>query len=523
MTDIVACTRTTRAQQASRTSLECLRGACDSPLSGIDGAMGEQSEVAAPVAVSDQLAAVDALAETLHVAEIGTMGMTGHCRAATALVIAVAASAGCAHYQPAPLPTEPRPDPSAAAVAEAASHIARPWLTPLAIDLSQPLTPDQLAVIAVIANPDLRSERARLGVAEAQVFASGLLPDPQFSLGVDRPMAAPMLVAAIASGLGMDVSSFAMRPLQQRVARAAREQVRLDLAWQEWQVAGQARLLGARVRGLDQVYRLTLDGSRAASDTLARTLRAVGRGDLSAGDLEARRLSAADLADRARVAERELQAARLDLRAVLGLSPTVEIAVADAAPALRPPPASAPLVERAYTQRLDLAALRAGYDSQDASLRLALLQQYPRLNLSLNAARDTGSVRTSGLAVAFELPLWNRNRGVIAIQDATRERLRTEYEGRLFATRAAIASLSAAYEIGVRQRDELAVQIRQLRDTVSGFERASARGDIAPVTAEAARQALTDREIALAALNQGLAEQYVALELASGELITDAK
>lgn len=443
--------------------------------------------------------------------------------AAVTLAVITLAQAGCARYQPAVLPARPGPDPSAADVAAAAVRIDRPWLSPLSIDLSEPLTPDQLAVIAVIANPDLRSLRARVGVAEAQVFASGLLPDPQFSFSLDRPVAAPQLVSAIASGLGMAISSFATRPAQREIARAAREQIRLDLAWREWQVAGQARLLAARVRGFEQVYRLTLDASRAASDTLTRTLRAVGRGDLSAGDLDARRISAADLADRARTAERDLQAARLDLRAVIGVSPTVEVAVADLPPPRRAAPDSAGLIERAYTQRLDLAALRAGYDSQDANLRLALLEQYPRLDLSLTAARDTGGVRTTGLAVALNLPVWNRNRGAIAVQAATREQLRTEYEVRLFATRAAIAALSAAYEIGVRQRDELAAQIAQLRNTVAAFERASARGDIAPVTAEAARQALTDREIALTALVQSLEEQYVALELASGALIGDAK
>lgn len=440
-------------------------------------------------------------------------------RAGAALALAALVAAGCARYRPAPLATAPGPDPSAADVAAAALRVDRPWLRPVSIDLSKPLTPDQLAVIAVIANPDLRSQRARLGVAEAQVFASGLLPDPQFSFSLDRPVAAPQLVTAIATGLGMGVSSLASRPVRQQAARAAREGIRLDLAWQEWQVAGQARLAAARVRGLDRVYSLTLAASRAASDTLARTLQAVGRGDLSATDLEARRISAADLADRARTAERALQAARLDLRAVLGLSPTAEVAVADLT---QPPggiPDSAILVERAYTQRLDLAALRAGYDAQDANLRLALLEQYPRLNLSLNAARDTGAVRTNGLAVGFDLPLWNRNRGAIAIQEATREQLRTEYEVRLFATRAAITALSVAYEIGMRQRDDLAAQISLLANTVVGFDRASARGDIPRATAEAARLALTDREIALAALVQALEEQHVAVELASGALV----
>ena len=62
-----------------------------------------------------------------------------------------------------------------------------------------------------------------------------------------------------------------------------------------------------------------------------------------------------------------------------------------------------------------------------------------------------------------------------------------------------------------------------MRQTVEAFERAGARGDIARVTAETARQALTDKEIALAALDQALSEQWVALELATGALIGGAK
>jgi outer membrane protein, heavy metal efflux system len=443
------------------------------------------------------------------------------CLAAVSLAVVVLG--GCASYRPADLPTRPPPDLSASELALAAARLDHPRLGLVDIDLSGPLSPQQLGLIAVIANPDLKSQRARLGVAEAQVFEAGLLPDPQFSFSLDRPVSTPGLVDAIAGGLGLDTSSFFTRPLRQRSARATRDQVKLDLAWQEWQTAGQARLLAARIGGLEGIRRLAVEASLAADDALDRTLRAVARGDLPASDLEARRISAADAGDRARTAERDLLAARFALNAALGLSPDTVIALIDAPQRFRSAPDPAHLVERAYGQRLDLAALRSGYDSQDANLRLALLQQYPRLNLSLNAARDTGAVRTNGVAIGFDLPLWNRNRGTIAIQDATREQLRAEYEARLFAARSDITTLIAAYRISVRQRDELEAQVAPLRQTVEAFERADARGDIARATAETARQALTDKEIALAGLDQALAEQWVALELASGSLIGDGE
>ena len=440
-----------------------------------------------------------------------------------AVSLAFVVLGGCVSYRPAELPDRPRPDPSTTELALAAARLDHPRLGPVDIDLAGPLSPRQLGVIAVIANPDLRAQRARLGVAEAQVFEAGLLPDPQFSFSLDRPVSAPGLVDAIAGGLGFDTSSLYTRPLRQRTARASRDQMRLDVAWLEWQAAGQARLLAARIGGLETVRGLAFEASRAADDALDRTLRAVARGDLSANDLEARRIAAADAGDRARSAERDLQAARFALNAALGLSPDAVVALSDPPLSHFPAPDPLDLVERAYRQRLDLAALSAGYDVQDANLRLALLQQYPRLNLSLNAARDTGAVRTNGVAIGFDLPLWNRNRGAIAVQDATREQLRAEYEARLFSTRSEITTLIAAYRIGLRQRDALEAQVAPLRQTVEAFERAGARGDIARVTAETARQALTDKEIALAVLDQALSEQWVALELASGALIGDAE
>lgn len=446
----------------------------------------------------------------------------GGMRRATALagsVLLLAAASGCAAYRPASLPLAPASDPTIADIRADAARLGLVGLLPMSIDLSGPLTPTQLGLIAVIANPDLRAQRARLGVADAQVFDAGLLPDPQFSFNFDHPVSGDGLVNAIAAGIGIDVSSLYARPLKQRSARATREQVRLDVAWQEWQTAGKARLQSARILGLERGLVLARQASSLADSALERTLRAVARGDLSASDLEARRSAAADAGDRVRMVEHDLQAARFELNAALGLSPDHQVSLRAAPIRAGAAPPAAGLIQKAYEQRLDLAALRAGYEAQDANLRSALLMQYPRLNLSLNATLDTGAVRTNGVAVSFDLPLWNRNRGAITIEEATREQLRAEYEARLFTMRSEIAALVGAYDIGVRQRDDLAAQVVPLRQTVEAFERAGARGDVALITAETARQALTDKEIALTALDQALAEQWIALEMASGALI----
>ncbi|RIJ15789.1 hypothetical protein D1227_13880 [Henriciella mobilis] len=189
------------------------------------------------------------------------------------------------------------------------------------VDLSGPLGPDALAVIAVFTNPDLKALRASAGVAQAQVFAAGLYPDPTFSLGFDLPLNGTGLVPALGAGLGYDFAALARRPSTLRAARANQERLRYDIVWAEWLTGEQARLLAARISHLRGIKTQTEALRRYADDELKRALRAASRGDLPPASLETRRLAATDAADRDRTAELQLRSAELDLNRVLGIDP----------------------------------------------------------------------------------------------------------------------------------------------------------------------------------------------------------
>lgn len=154
---------------------------------------------------------------------------------------------GCASYRPAPLPTDPTPFPGQDDLKTAAARLRSTRLRPVEIDLAAPLPPDALALIAVITSPALKAARAKAGVVEAQAFQAGLLPDPTISIGIDHPYAGPDTLTAFSQALGFDLSALTSRRVVRQTANAAAEQARLDLAWQEWQTAGQARLLAARI------------------------------------------------------------------------------------------------------------------------------------------------------------------------------------------------------------------------------------------------------------------------------------
>lgn len=324
-------------------------------------------------------------------------------------MLAALVVAGCMTYRPAPLGSEPAM-PSALLLSADASAIRRPFLRPTRIDLARPLDLNAVATIAVLANPDLQALRARAGIGEAQVFAAGLLPDPTFSLGIEPLIFGADPVANIAAGLGFSLNGLRTRSVARHQLRAQARQVRLDLAWSEWQTAGQARIQAVRVIQLGQYAVLAGQSSVTASAMLARVLRAIGRGDLPPGEAQAARTAAFDAAVRLRLAERDLAAADLELRRLMGLAPGQPLKLAPLAPPAESPETGR-LVAIALAERADLAALREAYDAQEAGVRRAVLEQFPTLDLSVAGTRDTARNVTLGPTIAFTLPLWNRNRG----------------------------------------------------------------------------------------------------------------
>lgn len=423
----------------------------------------------------------------------------------------------CATYSPEPLEHDPAilSAPIAAALSRQAAAIDRPYLIPATIDLTAPLDLNAIATLAVVSNPDLKAQRVRAGVSDAQAFAARLLPDPTFSFGVAKVLSGPDPLLDIASALGLDVTALRTRGARRAQARAVARQVRLDLAWAEWQTAGQARIQAVRIVGLGRQLAVATASREATRSLLDRTLRAASRGDLSPDQVQGSRVGAFDAEQRVRTAERDLATARLGLARLIGLPPSLTFRLVAPARA-GPPPTSETLFALARARRADLQALQAGYTAQEAAVRLAILQQFPTLGLTVNANRDSAGNALLGPAVDFTLPLWNRNRGGIAVERATRAALKAEFEGRLFQTRAEIAAAVGGIQVARRQRDDALRDLPALQRFVDATRRAVSRGDLAPATAQIAEQAVRDRQALLAQSDQDIAEQTIALELLTG-------
>ena len=234
-------------------------------------------------------------------------------------------------------------------------------------------------------------------------------------------------------------------------------------------------------------------------------------------ELSLRNVAYLDTQDRSLSLARDVEKTRQELNQALGLPPDeqLELALALTDSDLVTTNATA-LFASARQQRLDLLALKAGYESQEAALYRTILGQYPGFNLGLNTARDTSNVHTQGISVGLDIPLFNGNRGNIAIASATREQLYAEYISRLQQTRSDIATLVADIERIQEEIAPLILELPELMREENILSNAAQNHDVTLVSYETVRQTLLDKQLKLLSLEQALAEQQVALKISVG-------
>jgi outer membrane protein, heavy metal efflux system len=222
--------------------------------------------------------------------------------------------------------------------------------------------------------------------------------------------------------------------------------------------------------------------------------------------------------DRFLTLQAQTVAQRLELNHLLGLpadtrvrlQPNIEL------PAHLDLPTSPGLLEGLEQRRLDLVALRAGYESQEAAVRAAILAQFPKINLGGNRMRDTSNVGSYGLAVTMDLPIFDRNQGTIALERATRQKLFDEYVNRVFEARADIARLLEEGQSLNEQIENAKVTEPGLERLVNAYRAAMDAGQADVLSYYTAWNNLAEQRSRILSLEQQLMQTRVSLELASG-------
>ena len=380
---------------------------------------------------------------------------------------------GCAIYHSKPLPSASDLARSPVLTVSAAS-LGVPGLKPEPLDPANGLNEMNVVTLAVVGNPRLKAARLQAGVAQAQLFAAGLLPDPQLSGGMEKSSYLTGYTAAIAE----EIQALVTRGAAVAAARAYRKQVNLEILWQEWQVAQQARTLYIAARANARLQSV-LDRRRKLLWRLyLRDEAAVQRRFVTVGtatvDYDAWSSAEAEW----RAFELKENATRHALDELLGLAPGVRLRLrGKPAPQLVDASQYRSALAALPHRRPDLLALRAGYRSAEERLREAILAQFPLISAGVYKTQDAEEgIPIIGFNVNLALPLFNRNRGPIAIGRASRAYLHQAYQARLDETVSQVDEIRGAAAIMRRELAHLESRRTARREAAAAARRDLHRG-----------------------------------------------
>jgi outer membrane protein, heavy metal efflux system len=400
-----------------------------------------------------------------------------------------------------------------------ATQIKHPLLKPIAFNFEDGLSPDEAAILAVLRNPELRAIRDQHLIAGAQLLQAGLLPDPQVSYSFLTPSGGADLSSVNAFGIGLSWQATALIWRQNKITAAQKQQQNVDLqiAWQEWQVAQAAKLAVYQLIIYTRQQALLAEMAERLEENRLRLQQAAEEGLVTELERVAA-VSAKNLVDiRLLALEQQIKQQRQRLNRAMGLNPYEVIKLQDAAllSQLSTPPYEV-LIKHIDKRRLDLMALKLGYESQEELVHIAVMQQFPQISIGFDHARDTSNVYTVGLGVSMTIPILNRNQGQVALQRATRQQLFDQYTNRLFQSRADIAELLVIIDLLNQQIASVRHAIPDLADLVKAYEEAIGIGQVDVFNYYVAWNNLTDKKIDFLSLELQLLQAKIALEVASG-------
>ena len=294
--------------------------------------------------------------------------------------------------------------------------------------IAEPLAAEDAVRVALLNNPRLKAEYARLGLAAADVYEAGRLSNPRLSasiLFVDESG----LDDKLDFGISQSFTSLLLLPARSRLAKGEFERAKALVGTEVLGVAAEVESAWYALAGARQVAAMRAAVARAATASADLAQRFFDAGNINRRELALERAAATQAQLDADEAAAAAMRARIALGRLLGLpAPDARWDIASGLPAPLPEEdALTALIERADATRLDLAAAR-----KEVALRadaLGVTRRFRFLgDVELGAAleRDTDGSRHLGPTLSLELPLFNQHADDVARAQAQLARAEAE-------------------------------------------------------------------------------------------------
>jgi len=360
------------------------------------------------------------------------------------------------------------------------SKLDLPGLKPHPFNPANGFDETTVITLAVLNNPDLKAARLQAGVAEAQLLEAGLLPDPVVNGGLSQSS----VRTGYSIGLSEDLQALILRDAAKAAARAHERDVNLQILWQEWQVAEKARELFIQTEADARLRRILTANRDLLAERYRQDQAAFERHDATAAAVTADSAALNDADAQLRRLETQINDTSHALNQLLGLQPETKLRFTGSAEfralSRREFQSAVAALPR---RRADLQALQAGYQSQEETLREAVLAQFPAMSAGVQQGKSAEEgVHTIGFTVNVTLPIFNRNRGQIAIQRATHAVLFQTYQARLDQAVSEADQLWQAAQIMARQLQDLQARLPSEEKIAAAAKRSFQRGNLDAAT-----------------------------------------
>ncbi|HEV2163160.1 MAG TPA: TolC family protein [Stellaceae bacterium] len=429
------------------------------------------------------------------------------------LAVGLAAGlAGCSTYTPVPLPER-------ANLVSNLNQLNLAIPSQAKVDPTKPLTPDQVGLVAVLNDPELASQRAKIEQAHADELDASILPNPSVTLGdaflTYSPPAAGAIYDALTASISQDIVSIITYGPRTAAAEARFKQVSTDAIWDEWQVAQKARMDAIAINAEDAEIKLRENDLAMLTSEIKEVEKATQAGNL---DLTTTAPLLATLAtDQHDLAAVQVQEVKdwQDLDSLLGLQPTARFAISEPEE-VKVPDSIDPLIASLPHRRPDLIALQLGYEGAEQDARAAILAQFPAFALGAAGGSDTSGVVSVGPQVTFDLPIFNRNQAKVLNTKATREQLHAEYQSRLDDAEGTARSLLIQMRIAAKNLAGARKALTSAQSVLKSAETAYRQGNINQRDLTDFQSTARDREVDVIDYERQMQENALGLAVELG-------
>lgn len=299
--------------------------------------------------------------------------------------------------------------------------------------LTRPLTADTAIRLALLNNPALRSETARLGFAAADVYEAGRLANPVLNAARLSPDGID-LQAQFRLELVFDFVNLLFLPANTRLAKTEFEAAKLSVASAALNLATDVESTYFTAIGAEQLAQMRERIAEAAGNSAELAQRFFDAGNLTRRDLVQEQAAASQakldaLSSRATAVE-----ARSALNRLMGLSVTEDTWPLDARlaePLSREDDLDA-LLRIAGDARLDVTAARKNAEAIAQRFGLARRTRFLEdVKVGVEREEDFDGALHVGPTVSLKLPLFNWGGGRTAAAQAALERAEAELDARV--------------------------------------------------------------------------------------------